>query len=1012
MIDLPYAHVDTLTPRARDLIRSVVHREFPGEPVRLFAGESPLPPADLLDSVPNAEAFVVAALKRMSGKMPKFEGDILFLDIETHGSELRWDMPREQFIRLCQYAWGEGPVQTTTSLTEFLDLIERARLVVAHNGHAFDFSVLCGDSALDLAAQKKLFDTWVFATVNLPAPHSYVNRYGRRLKSDSPKSARGWFSLDNLAFQFGIPGKLGDITELARRFNPKGTPKDDLDYGLIPVDDPDFLAYAEQDIVVLRELLRSMWSFKEPDKYDWRSQFTAAIYAQMTRTGVYVDIPLAQSRVDEQEKIKQETLEMLARDYNFPTEGSMPWRTKAGKDAIFSILKDNGITPKSVGSAWTKTKTGNPSLSGDTLLEITKGTPAEELGVALARVSGQRPLAQQALDYVHSDGKVHPDIDSLQRSRRCCLPTTHRILTKRGILSSDEVRVGDETLDMRNNWVKITQVHRFSDSPVTRYETRSSFLEATDNHRWVTRSESGDVRTVGPVAFEQTGKRRVLQLTPDCYPFDRDEHFYPQCMTDRERIAALVGLLITDGSCQMRTDGNTPYIRIYQTEGKYYQQMKSLLPGEWVANDYARPVDLSKPNAAKTSVHTISLKQDVVGPMLRDEGLDFSGGLRHSSTLLPWLLRLNQHETLAFLTSVYMADGRVAAGGVEISSLNENVVPLIQIAAYRCGRRSNYRVYDTVCGKKGVVHLLLDRVGTRSLAGGKVSKYNTDVWCVSTETGTFTAWYPDGRWSGPYLTGNSVTAPGMTTFDDRDKDYFIAPVGWSMCEVDLESSDARGVAAMSGDPNRKKWFEDGADSHEIVGRLLFGDEEYEAHMPEGWETDPHIRKRNTLRQTAKKLNHSSAFNAGAKKLSEISGDPLEVCERFLKMMDRVYPKVTQWRNQQIEFASAHGYVETMWGARLYTEAGREYNQGPALPSQNFTTEVLNDTLIRLYMRNPKYIRYLCFPIHDALLVQAPDDEIEGFVQTVLECAHTTINGIEILMDAGTPGKSWAEAVHR
>lgn len=50
-----------------------------------------------------------------------------------------------------------------------------------------------------------------------------------RLKSDSPKSARGWFSLDNLAFQFGIPGKLGDITELARRFNPS-TPKDELDF--------------------------------------------------------------------------------------------------------------------------------------------------------------------------------------------------------------------------------------------------------------------------------------------------------------------------------------------------------------------------------------------------------------------------------------------------------------------------------------------------------------------------------------------------------------------------------------------------------------------------------------------------------------------------------------------------------------------------------------------------------------------------------------------------------------
>lgn len=149
--------------------------------------------------------------------------------------------------------------------------------------------------------------------------------------------------------------------------------------------------------MVLRELLRSMWSFKEPDKYDWRSQFTAAIYAQMTRTGVYVDIPLAQSRVDEQEKIKRDTLEMLARDYGFPTEGSMPWRTKAGKTPSSLFSRTTGLLRSLLEVPGPRQRRGTLLLSGDTLLEITKGTPAEELGVALARVSGQRPLAQQAL---------------------------------------------------------------------------------------------------------------------------------------------------------------------------------------------------------------------------------------------------------------------------------------------------------------------------------------------------------------------------------------------------------------------------------------------------------------------------------------------------------------------------------------------------------------------------------------------------------------------------------------
>src|SRR5690606_41533850 len=85
----------------------------------------------------------------------------------------------------------------------------------------------------------------------------------------------------------------------------------------------------------------------------------------------------------------------------------MPWRTKAGKEAIFKILADHGIT-KQTRPNWPLTDTGNLSLSGPALKEITEGTDAEELGTELGILAGPRPLAQQALGSVRGDGPGDP----------------------------------------------------------------------------------------------------------------------------------------------------------------------------------------------------------------------------------------------------------------------------------------------------------------------------------------------------------------------------------------------------------------------------------------------------------------------------------------------------------------------------------------------------------------------------------------------------------------------------
>jgi DNA polymerase-1 len=348
---------------------------------------------------PNAEYYVRFALMQALGMdLHMFDDDVLIMDTETLSSIHRWNAHPREFFRLGQYAWGEGDVVLTEDFDEMVDAIRSARLVIGHNIHTYDLSYLLGDDALDIPA----FDTFVHATAVTPAPDRFLNARGVVQLSNSPGSAMAFHSLENTCFSFGIPGKHGDLREMAKRHG--------CDIGEIPIND-EYRAYARQDVVSGRELARAMFSVAEPTKYEWREQEVAAINAQISRNGFRVDRAVAEARVQELQRRKDALLVDLVLDYGFPTKGKQPWRSNAGKQAILDIL---GPAAKNL----PKTKKGAPSLSGDAIKSVTTGTEHEDVGEALGELLGQRSLAQLALDNLHDDGFVHPDITSLQRSRR------------------------------------------------------------------------------------------------------------------------------------------------------------------------------------------------------------------------------------------------------------------------------------------------------------------------------------------------------------------------------------------------------------------------------------------------------------------------------------------------------------------------------------------------------------------------------------------------------------------
>lgn len=348
---------------------------------------------------PNAQFYVQFALKQALGMdLHMFDDDVLIFDTETRSSEHMWDMEPRDFFRLGQYAWGEGDVVLTEDFDEMVDALRSARLVIGHNIHSYDLSYLLGDEALNIPA----LDTFIHATCVTPAPDRFLNSKGVVQLSNSPGSAKAFHSLENTCFSFGIPGKHGDLREMAKRHG--------CDIGEIPIND-EYREYARQDVVATRELARAMFSVAEPTAYEWREQEVAAINAQISRNGFRVDRSVAEARVAQLRVRKEALLVDLVMDYGFPTNGKQPWRSKAGKQAILDILGPSADNLP-------KTKKGAPSLSGDAIKSVTTGTDNEALGEALGELLGQRSLAQLALDNVHSDGFVHPSITSLQRSRR------------------------------------------------------------------------------------------------------------------------------------------------------------------------------------------------------------------------------------------------------------------------------------------------------------------------------------------------------------------------------------------------------------------------------------------------------------------------------------------------------------------------------------------------------------------------------------------------------------------
>lgn len=360
--------------------------------------------------------------------------DVVTFDCETFSAGREYDMPPEEFVRVFQYAVNDGPVKFVYDVEEARDILRAADYVVGHNVISADLTWIFGmhsTEPLQMAMRRKVIDTFYLGNLLTPPPFTYKDSKGHTYRDASkPENAMKWLSLENLCFQFGIPGKFGSLKDIAKKYQPEGTRVSDYEYGLIDLDDPEFNLYAEQDVIAGRGLYNFLLSEIKrqnyPGEYIWREMvLMSATAGQMHRNGLKVNKSYGYERVAEMQEKRDEVMSWLTKEHAFPTTGKSPWASAKGKEVILEVLASFGVTPESVPD-WPRNKptakdpNGSLKLGGEDLLLVTEGASdeAKEFAQAIATLKGMRSIPQLVLDSMKPDGRVHPDITSLQRSGR------------------------------------------------------------------------------------------------------------------------------------------------------------------------------------------------------------------------------------------------------------------------------------------------------------------------------------------------------------------------------------------------------------------------------------------------------------------------------------------------------------------------------------------------------------------------------------------------------------------
>lgn len=236
-------------------------------------------------------------------------------------------------------------------------------------------------------------------------------------------------------------------------------------------------------------------------------------------------------------------------------------------------------------------------------------------------------------------------------------------------------------------------------------------------------------------------------------------------------------------------------------------------------------------------------------------------------------------------------------------------------------------------------------------------------------------------------------------FVARDENYTLISADYSQIELRI-------IAALSGEENMIKAFQDGEDIHRATAAKVF-------NVP----LDEVSREQ---RSNAKTVNFGIIYGVSAFGLSNQTSLSRSESAALIDAYYKTYPRLRSYINEQVEFARENGYVQTILGRRRYLKdinsanavvrSAAERNAVNA-PIQGSAADVIKIAMINIHkkLQDENWKSKMLLQVHDELVFDVHNDELEKIqpmIKHEMENAFKMTVPLEVELGLG---KDWLEA---